>query len=384
MNASPADRSPDERAFIEAVRHRSPLAVRAALAEYPRLREKLNEPWFDFGGTALNMAVGARNRELIDVLLDAGADIDARSDWSMGPFGVLHIARGELARYLVSRGATVDACGAARMGDLDALERILRRSPWRVHERGGDGQSPLHFAADVPTAHLLLDRGADIHLRCTDHHSTPVMYAAGDRPDVARFLLTRGARPDVFLAVCLDDAAMLDELIAARPDRAQARINEGELAAPPGLCLMYAWICQVAGGTRPPTVLHAASAMGREALVRRLIAAGAQVDARGGYDDATPLHFAAWHGRTDIARMLLEAGCQPSPASGPRHRQPPLGWAIVNGRVDTVRALLDAGVPVLDHYLREAEAGLRGEFDFARGRPEDYRQILDLLTQRSS
>jgi len=381
MSNDTTSRSPDDAALVQAVNDGAS-SLRAALADHPQLRKRLNAPLFDFGATALNVAVSRGDRAMIDLLLDNGADIDARSDWSMGPFGVLHIAKDDLAHYLVSRGAKVDACGAARMGDRHKLAAILDESPWRIHERGGDGQTPLHFAADVPTAELLLERGADIHLRCTDHYSTPVMYAAGDRHDVARYLLSKGAHEDVFLAICLDDAAMLDRLIDEKPERVNARVNEGELAAPPDIWLMYTWHCKVGAGPRPFTPLHAAAAMGRTALAKRLIDRGADLDARGGYDDATPIHFAAWNGETDVVKLLIESGVDTTLRSGEMHRQPPLGWAIVAGRVDTVRAMLDADVPIEEHYVEEAEAGLRGEFDFAPGTAEDYQQIIAMLRDR--
>ena len=101
--------------------------------------------------------------------------------------------------------------------------------------------------------------------------------------------------------------------------------------------------------------------------------------ARGGYDDGMPLHFAAWNGATEAVKLLLAAGCEPGTESGENHRQPPLGWAIVNGRVDTVAAMLEAEVPIEAHYMREAQTGLRGEFSFARGSADEYRQIIALL-----
>ena len=45
---------------------------------------------------------------MIDALLRAGADIDARSDWWAGSFGVLDYASG-LENFLIERGARVDA-----------------------------------------------------------------------------------------------------------------------------------------------------------------------------------------------------------------------------------------------------------------------------------
>src|SRR5690242_6016785 len=79
--------------------------VARVLEQYPELKSRLNEPMADyaFGGTALLAAVQQTNREMIDLLLRAGADINGRSHWWAGGFGVLDNDRG-LAPFLIERG----------------------------------------------------------------------------------------------------------------------------------------------------------------------------------------------------------------------------------------------------------------------------------------
>src|SRR5262245_20000169 len=101
----------------------------------PRLNEAL--PNGPFGATALLVAVQKRNRDLIDVLLTAGADINTRSHWWAGGFGVLDDA-GDLATFLVERGAVVDAHAAARLGWSARLRTLVLADPAVVHARGGD------------------------------------------------------------------------------------------------------------------------------------------------------------------------------------------------------------------------------------------------------
>ena len=79
---------------------------------------------------------------MIDVLLAAGADVNARSQWWAGGFGLLHTADPELAAYAIERGAVVDVHAAARLGRLDRLRELIEGDPRRVHARGGDGQTP--------------------------------------------------------------------------------------------------------------------------------------------------------------------------------------------------------------------------------------------------
>src|SRR4051794_25872772 len=88
--------------FKRAVREGDAAMLRRLLKDSPRLRRKVNDPMFDFGGRAINAA--ASHREALDVLLDHGADVNLRSAWDKGPFGVLDFAPDDVARHLISRG----------------------------------------------------------------------------------------------------------------------------------------------------------------------------------------------------------------------------------------------------------------------------------------
>ena len=96
------------------------------------LRQRLNEPLPDygFGATPLIAAVHRTNRAMIDLLLRSGADINARSRWWAGGFGVLDDDRG-LADFLIARGARIDAHAAARLGMLDKLRELVAADPQR-------------------------------------------------------------------------------------------------------------------------------------------------------------------------------------------------------------------------------------------------------------
>src|SRR5262249_45446867 len=102
---------------------------------------------------------------------------------------------------------------------------LLDQDPLLVHAKGGDGCTPLHFARDVATAQLLLDRGAGIDARDEDHESTPAQWSIGEAPDVARFLIDRGGAPDIFLAAALGDRDLAARLIDANPACVSYRIG---------------------------------------------------------------------------------------------------------------------------------------------------------------
>src|SRR5690348_11609069 len=86
------------REFKRAVRDGDAVTLRRLLKASPRLRRKVNEPMFAFGGRPINAA--AAHREVLDLLIDHGADVNLRSDWDKGPFGVLDFAPEEVARHL--------------------------------------------------------------------------------------------------------------------------------------------------------------------------------------------------------------------------------------------------------------------------------------------
>ena len=92
-------------------------AVLDALRWQPQLANARHSD--SFGATALIHAVNREDRAMIDLLLDHGADIDQRSDWWAGSFGVLDGASDELSAHLLKRGATLTAHAAARLGMID-------------------------------------------------------------------------------------------------------------------------------------------------------------------------------------------------------------------------------------------------------------------------
>src|ERR1700722_16327474 len=186
------------------------------LKKHPELRARINEPLPDygFGAQALFAAVQRSDRATIDVLLQAGADIRKRTDWWAGGFGVLDDCDPSLVEFLVERGAVVDAHAAARLGLMPKLRELVAADLGAVHAKGGDGQTPLHFASTVEVAEFLLLNGADIDARDVDHESTPAQYMLrvdqkrhypNDRQDVARYLVSRGCRTDILMAAALGD-----------------------------------------------------------------------------------------------------------------------------------------------------------------------------------
>jgi len=225
-------------AFSAAIKANDTSLVREVLARHPSLQSRINDPvpGIDFDTPALIAAVQRDNREMIDALLDAGANINERTRWWAGSFGVLDCAKPELADYLISRGATVDIHAAARLAMIDRVRELLALDPQLVHARGGDGQFPLHFSATVEIAALLLDRGAAINARDIDHESTAAQYLVSSRQhmewqvssrqDVVRFLISRGAQTDILMASAIGDLALVERILNDDPETIRITVSE--------------------------------------------------------------------------------------------------------------------------------------------------------------
>jgi hypothetical protein len=221
--------------FKLAVNRGDAVELRRVLLESAEARAAVNEPLFGFNSPALVSVAGDGNVDVVDTLLEFGADPNRKSSWWAGGFHPLHAASGDVSDRLIAAGAVPDACAAARLGRTDLLERILDEDPSRVHERGGDGQTPLHFARSRDVVDLLLARGADPDARDLDHRSSPAEWMIGDaivpedsRIDLARYLVERGASADIFLAAALGLPDRARELLERDRGALSLRTSQGD------------------------------------------------------------------------------------------------------------------------------------------------------------
>lgn len=150
-------------ALQDAIKANDAAAVARVLEAHPALKARIDEPTPGdaFGQTALLAALQHENREMVDVLLRAGANINQKSHWWAGGFHVLDDGWRTpwMASFLIGRGAVPEIHHAVRLGMLEEVRRMLSEDPGLVHARGGDGQTPLHFAqtvemAEFPSGHF--------------------------------------------------------------------------------------------------------------------------------------------------------------------------------------------------------------------------------------
>lgn len=196
------------------------------------LEKRLSKGWQASGSYTYSRAFG------VQVMSNGAADAPQFSTIARGNFltfgqdpNDLTNATGRLPNdrphIFRARGAIVDVFAAAHLGMFDRLRELVDRDPSLVHARGGDGKTPLHCARTVEIAQYLLDRGADIDARDVDHESTPAQYLVRDAPDVTRLLVERGAWFDIFIAVGLGDAALVERCLREDPEALDHRTWHG-------------------------------------------------------------------------------------------------------------------------------------------------------------
>ena len=93
-------------------------------------------------------------------------------------------------------------------------------------------------------------------------------------------------------------------------------------------------------GCGPSVDIHDAARTGNIEAVKQHVAAGAEVNVKGGFVDGTPLHWAAYDGRNEIAELLITAGADVNANSD---NGTPLDTAISRKHPETAELLRKHG-----------------------------------------
>ncbi len=165
-----------------------------------------------------------------------------------------------------------------------------------VGARGGDGQTPLHFAATVEIAECLLAHGADLDALDVDHESTPAQYMVRDRQEIARLLVAGGGRTDLLMLAALGDQERICTRLDREPDEIRLRVSDEFFPMVGGKSggTIYQWTL---GWYVSP--LDVARQFGHHE-VHRLLWARSPADVR--------LIYACWQGDLPLAKAAAKAG----------------------------------------------------------------------------
>jgi ankyrin repeat protein len=251
------------------------------------------------GSTPLLHAAGFGSLAMVKLLLDKGADVNAKNRRAST---ALHWAIPDEAkvRLLLERGAAINArqadgrtpvYQAVSVGNGNAILALLLEKGGDANLATANGQTPLMAAAgrgDVEAMRMLLDRKADVNARSGTGGTALLNAAAGRNPQAVELLLANGADPNVSTKrgeTALANAATAGvaesvKLLLDRGAKVNARDDRGYSP------LMYA-----AGSEAMPA-----------GIVRMLLAKGADTDCTGEGETARTL--AAKRGGTEVARLL--------------------------------------------------------------------------------
>ncbi len=349
--------------FKKALAEDDAISCRQLLDRHPELKEKINDPVAAFDAPVITMA---RSREMLDALLAAGADINVKSRWWAGGFGFLHSAKPELAAYAIEKGALVDVHAAARLNLMTPLRELIGAVPELVNAPGGDGQTPLHFAATVEVAQYLLEQGAQIDARDVDHESTPAQYMVRDRQEVLRYLVQRGCRTDILMAAALGDADLVRKHLQADPACIHMRVTDEYFPRMNHKSggTIYQWtlgwhvsphevakefrhgdVFQLLMDHSPDDVkLLAACWAADETAVRSLLTENPGLMADFSEGDRRHVAHAARNNNPAAVRVMLGAGFSPSVVG--QHGATPLHWASFHGNAQMAEEILRYNPPL--------------------------------------
>ncbi len=248
---------------------------------------------------ALVIAAAGGRREIVEALVEAGADVDLHDDHGRTALAAARQAsHAEVAAFLEERGASERArlspaeelFGAIEARDLTAVQQLLAAgvSPDTPDPRGlSSGRPPLATAVVAAWPELLdalLAAGADVDRRDSDEEHRMTVLGIARPEDLERERHRRGMTALMYAAL-LDRADLARRLLAAG-----ARTDPLDFTRHSALML--------------------AAGNGHTAAVEALLAGGADPDLRGA-ERATALHLAAGDNHTAAALALVGAGADP-------------------------------------------------------------------------
>ncbi|KPK36438.1 MAG: hypothetical protein AMJ65_16175 [Phycisphaerae bacterium SG8_4] len=319
-------------------------------------------------------AVDENNTAIAEYLIDNGADINVYPVEDWGPLQETVVISNsiEMAKLLIARGGDINSKGYPVLNSAihekrrDLCEFLIQRGA-NVNAEDKWGRVSLHYAIrneDLDIMNILIANGADVDIKHTGRY-TPLQYthsggetllqyaAIGGRTEAAKLLLEAGANVDAkndggqtALHVILDLTKSKYTYYRLSKDTVELLLAKG------------ADVNLKDKDGRTPLHLAAESADGD--IIELLLDKGARIDARDEESGSTALHRAAQSGNKNAAELLIAKGADINAKDKQGHT--PL-YIAVNHGYKVAELLINKG----------ADSGIR---------TESGRTLLELAQQR--
>src|SRR3989441_1884747 len=251
------------------------------------------------GTTALHWAARLDDLETADLLIHSGANVSAATRGGATPLELAAVnGSAAMIEKLIKAGADVNA-RLTKYGDTALMMAARTGKPGAVK--------------------VLLDNGAQINSAETWGGTTPLMWAVSEsHPDAVKVLIDRGATVNV-----------RSKIVPSEGRRGGSTSNSSVISLPrdpePGEKPKKDYY----GGFTP---LHFAVRQGDMESTRRLVAAGADINAISA-DGKEPLGLAVYNGNYEIASFLIDNKADLNHADAERFTA--LFWAVDRRNMET-------------------------------------------------
>ena len=303
----------------------------------------------EYNVTALHEAVTLNHADVVQVLIDAGANIDNKDSFGYTPL-LLACMRGfhDTVMMLVQAGAELsvadtdgDTCLilATRWGHTETVRYLVDVGQVDVDQVGLSGSTALHKAArynHIDVVQVLIDAGADIERKDSEGRTPLLLACMSGYLDIVKMLVQAGA--ELRLTDCHGDTCLIVASRGGFTETVRYLVGLGQVD-----------VDQV-GGLYATTVLNEAVKLNHADVVQVLIDAGADIEKKDARQ-CTPLLLGCKADVNDAVKVLVRAGAD----VGARDRDGKtcLMIASAGGFTATVKSLLCT--PEVDVDLVDAQ-----------------------------
>lgn len=345
------------------------------------------------GKRPIHFAVGRKHHDVVDCLLEAGAEADFLgypSQNRISAYGYRPVCSAlwensywkqsndyASVRMLLAAGAEYTVTIAAALGDQERVKELLQADRSLANAMEPNGKRALSAAAErnhADIVRLLLDAGADPNLaegpNCPKGYALWAASHFGFR-DIAQMLLQAGADPnaDVESSANPTESAHDSEMRAlmysfggrvrfssyfyegnidvvaaildyARPIVTEAMASDGFTMCATTHNTDIVRLMLDRGLRVPPQVTGCQTYLWRDHEILRMLLDHGMDPNLPNWQNIQPLHHLGRDPDMEAAEILIEYGADPGSVDE-EYRTTPLGWAAVFGNLEFARMLLD-------------------------------------------